>query len=213
MDFILADNQALTRMGLKALIASVSPCSKVYSAGCKRELVSLLESSDRSVTAVLDYTLFNLRSFEELLILIRRFPGVLWVLMSASLGHDFLKRAISEDRVGAVLKDAPADELEKVVMSALRDERYVGTQIKAIVNEKPNRENVLEVLTATETEILKLIARGLSTKEIAVSRNSSIHTIMTHKKHIFAKLDVNTVYEATRCALRAGLVDMVEYYI
>jgi DNA-binding NarL/FixJ family response regulator len=50
-------------------------------------------------------------------------------------------------------------------------------------------------------------------KEIAVERNSSIHTITTHKKNIFRKINVNTIYEATKYALRAGLVEMVEYYI
>ena len=50
-------------------------------------------------------------------------------------------------------------------------------------------------------------------KEIAAERNSSIHTITTHKKNIFRKLQINSVYEATKYALRAGLLEMVEYYI
>ena len=60
---------------------------------------------------------------------------------------------------------------------------------------------------------LKLIARGRSVKEMASDRNSSIHTIITHKKNIFRKLDVNNIYEATKYALRAGLVEMIDYYI
>ena len=68
-------------------------------------------------------------------------------------------------------------------------------------------------LTATEREVLRLIALGKSVKEVAAERNSSIHTITTHKKNIFRKINVNTVYEATKYALRAGLVEMVEYYI
>jgi DNA-binding NarL/FixJ family response regulator len=73
--------------------------------------------------------------------------------------------------------------------------------------------DVHSVLTTTEVEILRLIARGLSVKEIAQERVSSIHTIVTHKKNIFRKLQVNNVYEATKYALRAGLVEMVEYYL
>jgi DNA-binding NarL/FixJ family response regulator len=68
-------------------------------------------------------------------------------------------------------------------------------------------------LTATEREVLRLIALGKSVKEVAAERNSSIHTITTHKKNIFRKINVNTVYEATKYALRAGLVEMVEYCI
>ena len=70
-----------------------------------------------------------------------------------------------------------------------------------------------EVLTVTEIDILKLIAHGKSVKEIALERTSSIHTIITHKKNIFRKLGVNNVYEATKYTLRAGLIEMVEYYI
>ena len=52
-----------------------------------------------------------------------------------------------------------------------------------------------------------------TTKEIASERFSSVHTIMTHRKNIFRKLDVNNAQEAIRCALRAGIIDVMEYYI
>ena len=68
-------------------------------------------------------------------------------------------------------------------------------------------------LTKTETEILKDIALGMTTKEIADKRFSSFHTVNTHRKNIFRKLNVNNVHEATKYALRAGLVDTAEYYI
>lgn len=68
-------------------------------------------------------------------------------------------------------------------------------------------------LTKTETEILKDIALGLTTREIAEKRVSSFHTVNTHRKNIFRKLGVNNVHEATRYAFRAGLVDAAEYYI
>jgi len=69
------------------------------------------------------------------------------------------------------------------------------------------------VLTQTEQEILKDMALGKTTKEIAVKRFVSVHTIMTHRKNIFRKIEVNNVHEATKYAMRAGIVDMAEYYI
>ena len=68
-------------------------------------------------------------------------------------------------------------------------------------------------LTKTEQEILKDIALGMTTKEIAAKRFSSFHTVNTHRKNIFRKLGVNNVHEATKYALRAGLVDAAKYYI
>ena len=77
----------------------------------------------------------------------------------------------------------------------------------------PERRELSNNLTPTETDILRLIAKGMTVKEIAAERISSIHTIVTHKKNIFRKLGINNVYEATKYALRAGLVEIVEYYI
>ncbi|HBL72224.1 MAG TPA: hypothetical protein DD409_04715 [Bacteroidales bacterium] len=82
----------------------------------------------------------------------------------------------------------------------------MGKQVSA--SEQPDK-----VLTQTERDILRLVAMGKSTKEIAQERFSSVHTIMTHRKNIFRKLEINSVYEATRYALRAGIIDAVDYYI
>ena len=68
-------------------------------------------------------------------------------------------------------------------------------------------------LTKTETDVLIAIAQGMTTKEIAEKRFSSFHTINTHRKNIFRKLGVNNVHEATKYALRAGLIDAADYYI
>lgn len=61
--------------------------------------------------------------------------------------------------------------------------------------------------------ILKEIALGKTTKEIAAEKNLSFHTINSHRKNIFRKLGVNNVHEAIKYAMRAGIVDLAEYYI
>ncbi len=68
-------------------------------------------------------------------------------------------------------------------------------------------------LTSTEREILRLIALGHSVKEIAAMRCNSEYTISTHKKNIFSKLGVTNAHDATKYALRTGIIDLVEYYI
>ena len=68
-------------------------------------------------------------------------------------------------------------------------------------------------LTETETEIVRAIAQGKTTKEIANERFSSVHTITTHRKNIFRKLGINTAHEVIKYALRAGLVDSSDFYI
>ena len=74
---------------------------------------------------------------------------------------------------------------------------------------------LLESITLhpTEQEILRLIALGHSVKEIAAMRFNSEFTISTHKKNIFSKLGVNNAHDATKYALRTGIIDLVDYYI
>jgi len=80
-------------------------------------------------------------------------------------------------------------------------------------NRNIQNQGFKNLLTATEQEILKEMALGKTTKEIASKRHVSVHTIMTHRKNIFRKIEVNNVHEATKYAMRAGIVDMAEYYI
>ena len=68
-------------------------------------------------------------------------------------------------------------------------------------------------LTPSEIEIVRLIADGLTTKEIAVRKNISFHTVMTHRKNIFRKLDVNNTSELIKYAMKANIIGDIEYYI
>lgn len=112
-----------------------------------------------------------------------------------------------------ILKENAREEIQAALTGAVRQERFLCHQITDLLLAKPARPEIPTVLTPTEEEILRMIARGKSVKEIAHERTSSIHTITTHKKNIFRKLGINNVYEATKYALRAGLIELVEYYI
>ena len=114
---------------------------------------------------------------------------------------------------GILFKDSSIAEIETALLAALRSERYICKRASEALSPGKNIEAERPLLTATEREILKLIALGKSTKEIAEERFSSVHTITTHRKNIFRKIDVNNVYEATRYALRAGIIDLGDYYI
>jgi DNA-binding NarL/FixJ family response regulator len=96
----------------------------------------------------------------------------------------------------------------------LRGERYVSQHATHILLQKDvERDNPKDDLTQTEREVLKSIALGKTTKEIAAERFSSIHTINSHRKNIFRKLGVNCAHDAMKYAFRAGLVDESEFYI
>lgn len=178
----------------------------------KTELILQLSEKPDSVV-VLDYTLFDVNDIDELQILSERFSQARWIIFSFELTSDFVRRLIAvSNRFSILFKDSSLREIRECLFLVNR-QRYVCQRMMEIllVPAVPREEDLH--LTRTETEILKDIALGLTTKEIAERRFSSFHTVNTHRKNIFRKLGVNNVHEATRYALRAGLVDTAEYYI
>lgn len=112
------------------------------------------------------------------------------------------------------MKDAKMAEIEQCLDYVLQGQRFLCQHAtNMILAPTALVDNETVALTKTETEILKEIALGATTREIAEKRFSSFHTVNTHRKNIFRKLGVNNVHEAIRYAMRSGLVDAAEYYI
>lgn len=161
---------------------------------------------------VLDYALSDFKSVDELLVAVKRFSEVQWILFSYELSEPFFRRVGGDENIGILLKENAEEEIIAALEAAVEGRRYICRQIANLLAVR--EPAVVEAeLTHTEIEILKMIARGKSVKEIAAERFSSTHTIITHKKNIFRKLGVNNVYEATKYAIRARIVEMMEYYI
>lgn len=210
--FIIADNQDITRRGMHGYISDIFGECSTEDVADKRELVRTLMNHGRALV-ILDYALFDMNGVEELLIIEKRFPDVRWLLFSNELAENFIRRMSIEKSFGMVLKENSGEEIRSALICMAGGERFLCHQITNLLVSNSCKQEEHSVLTATETDILKLVARGKSVKEIALERTSSVHTIITHKKNIFRKLGINNVYEATRYAVRAGLVEMVEYYI
>lgn len=210
--YLLADNQELTRIGLETLIERISP-GKIIRVEDKSRLIELLQQ-DEHVVILLDYTLFDFDDENGLLIVSERFPSAEWILISDDLTDTFLRRIIySNHQFGVVFKDSPANIIGDAILSTTRKDRYIDQRAMEILLEQQEKKEVTTILTSTEMEVLKAIAQGKTTKEIAAERYCSIHTINTHRKNIFRKLGVNTAHEAVKYAFRAGLVDTSEFYI
>ena len=211
MNVLIADNQGITQAGLMFLLQSVSEAESRTVAD-KAGLIEELKSCPNSVVIV-DYTLFDINDVAELLVLGDRFPNVCWLLFSDDLSTEFVRLVVASSiRFGVVLKDSPLSEIRLAISTAIVGQRYICQRVTEQLLKPEKKEEKIK-LTATETDILKDIALGMTTKEIAEKRFSSFHTINTHRKNIFRKLGVNNVHEATKYALRAGLVDSAEYYI
>lgn len=212
---LVADKQDITRIGIEHLIREQEKSAVLHRADSKSELIHMLIRYPDALV-ILDYSLFDMGSADELLNVNARFPKAHWLLFSEELSGDFLKRILfNSTSFSVVLKSSELDEISMAITHAYRGERYVCSRVtnQLLQSGKSALGNLREILTHTETEILKEIALGRTTKEIAAMRNLSFHTVITHRKNIFRKLEVNNVHEATKYAMRAGIIDASDYYI
>ena len=210
--YIVADNQELTGFAIRSLLKRDEE-QVVYRAVDKAGLMQLLREHEDSVV-ILDYTLFDFADEDQLLIVAERFALSEWILLSDELTPQFLRRVVSSShQFSVVFKDSPLSEIREALQSVSRHNRYLSQRALETIIAQQQEEEKPDILTATETEIVKAIAQGKTTKEIAAERFSSIHTVTTHRKNIFRKLGINTAHEVVKYALRAGLIDPSEFYI
>lgn len=211
----ISDNQYITREGICALLNKNGEVS-LQIVGTKQELIAGLISFPESYV-VLDYILSDFNGVEELNILHARFPAVKWLLFSAELSTEFLREVyFGAPNFSILYKDSSENEIISAFTDFLNGRRYIGSIVSnALLNNlyKQNTETQKAHLTATEKEILIDMASGKTTKEIALTRHISTHTVVSHRKNIFRKIDVNNVYEATKYAVKAGLIDLADYFI
>jgi len=211
-NYILADNQELTQYALQRLIQQDEE-NVIYRAFDKADLVAQLKEHENAVV-LLDYTLFDFADEDQLLIIAERFSLSDWILISDELTPQFIRRVVySSHQFSVVFKDGPLSEIREALNAVNRHNRYLSQRALETIITQQQEEEAPSILTTTEMEIVKAIAQGKTTKEIAAERFSSIHTVTTHRKNIFRKLGINTAHEAVKYALRAGLVDPSEFYI
>lgn len=217
-EYIIADNQDISKAGMMFLLSKQKDVSILLEADNKTELIQQLRLYPQAVV-ILDYTLFDFAGADELIVLQERFKEVDWILFSDELSLNFLRQILfSSMAFGVVMKDNSKEEIVTALQCASRKQRYICNHVSNLLlsgNSPSGTAPAIEdhLLTLTEKNILKEIAQGKTTKEIAAEKNLSFHTINSHRKNIFRKLGVNNVHEATKYAMRAGIVDLAEYYI
>ena len=211
-EFIIADNQDITKAGMMFLLSRQKDTALLLEADNKAELIQQLRLHPGAVV-ILDYTSFDFVSSDELIVLHERFKEADWLLFSDELSIGFLRQVLfSSMSFGVVLKDNSKEEILTALQCASRKERFICNHVSNLLLSGNSQTSLLhpiqqnDLLTSAERSILKEIALGKTTKEIAVERNLSFHTINSHRKNIFRKLGVNNAHEATKYAMKAGIV-------
>ncbi|MDR1130327.1 MAG: response regulator transcription factor [Prevotellaceae bacterium] len=210
-EFIIADNQDITCEGTVSLLGRLLIADTIIKVSNRKELMEELANCPNAAV-ILDYTLFDF-SDSQMMNARQRYRDSIWLLFSDELSKHFLRQALmSGNLFGVVMKNDSMDDIITALKYTANGEAYL-CELAANVLREEVPEQISDRLTSSERLVLHEIALGKTTKEIAYEQTLSFHTINTHRKNIFRKLEVNNVHEAIKYALRAGIIDTSEYYI
>jgi len=201
---VLADDHDLVRSGIKALLSMVDGVQVVAEARDGKELVALVESLQPDVVMT-DISMPGMDGITAIAEIHARHPQVRMLVLSMYDTVDFVKRAVANGACGYLMKDAPPFELEQAVRSVMATGSYFSPAIAQRLLQ-PSEPTVDDELTHRQVEILKLIAQGRASKEIAYELGLSPKTVDVHRARIMERLQLNDIASLTRYAVRKGLV-------
>jgi len=208
---VLADDHNLVRSGLKALLSGMPDVEVVAEAANGKEAVALVNSVKPDVV-LMDIGMKELNGIEAAAIITHDNPSVRVIILSMHDTQDFVSQALKAGATGYVLKDAAPLELEFALQAVTKGETYLSPRVSRQVVQSyvrpPNAETGLAALSPRQREILKAVAGGRTTKQIAYDLGLSIKTIETHRAQIMERLDIHDVAGLVRFSIRIGLISV-----
>jgi len=215
--FIIAENNDLCRLGLKCIIHDQIQSPTILIASTKLELHSTLLSNSEAVV-IIDFDSLAIDHIDEVAVLSVCFPKSNWLFVCDILDEAFLMPlTASFSKANFVLKTNDYDIIAAAILATVSGKKYFCSEALQIImdghSRKKENSTKRNLLTSTELELVQLFTQGKTAKEIAELRCLSHHTINTHRKNIFRKLELNNIQELIKFALKNGLVDLTEYYI
>ncbi|MFF9279607.1 response regulator [Streptomyces griseosporeus] len=209
---LLADDHTLVRRGVRLILEAEPDLTVVAEAGDGAEAVERARAGDVDL-AVLDIAMPRMTGLQAARELTRRLPGLRVLMLTMYDNEQYFFEALKAGACGYVLKSVADRDLVAACRAAMRDEAFVcpGAE-RALVRswlERLHRGDGLpeRAVTEREEEILKLVAEGRTSREIAALLFISAKTVERHRANILHKLGLRDRLELTRYAIRAGLVD------
>ena len=213
VEIVLADDHKLMREGLSSLLVKQDGIRIVGQANNGREAVQLAERLNPSVV-VMDVSMPDLNGIDATRQITSRNPRTKVIALSMHSDRQFVAEMFRAGASGYLLKDSAFEELASAIRIVTRDQTYIAPKISGFSIEdysetSGNNEPLMTPrLTEREREVLQMMAEGKGTKEIAAELFLSAKTVETHRQHLMDKLDMYTVAELTKFAIREGLTTL-----
>ncbi|MHB9034958.1 MAG: response regulator [Anaerolineae bacterium] len=204
---LIVDDQTIVRKGIRALLAEVSNIEVVGEANSGVEAIAQVQALQPDVT-VMDLVMPVMDGIEAIRQITARQPDTRILVLTSFTGDDKVFPAIKAGALGYLLKDSEPGDLIKAIEQVSRGEPSLHPSIAVqVLNElrHPAKKTVVpNILTAREVDVLSLVAKGLSNREIAVQLTTTEATIKTHVSTVLSKLHLTNRVQATLYALNEG---------
>jgi DNA-binding NarL/FixJ family response regulator len=205
---LLADDHAVVRQGFKLILGAQPDMEIVGEAGNGREAVELAEKL-RPDVAVMDVAMPELNGIEATRRICESAPRTRVLALSMHKDSVYVREILRAGARGYLLKDQIDSDLLAAVRAVAKGEGYLSPAVSdAVLNDyRKHVSDPIDLLTSREREVLQMIAEGKTNKEIATVLDLSVYTVDAHRGRIMEKLNLHSVNELVRFAVRNGLVD------
>ena len=210
---LLADDHKIMRDGLRTLIEKENGMEVVAEAEDGRSAVKQARKIVPDIV-IMDITMPDLNGIDATRAIIEDASGVKIIALSMHSDRRFVSGMLEAGASGYLLKDSAFEELATAIRAVVANQIYLSPKIADIVVKRfvskstSTERSAFTELTKREREVLQLLAEGVSTKEIAGRLNLSVKTVETHRANIMAKLDIHTISELVKYAIREGLTSL-----
>lgn len=213
ISILIAEDHAIVREGLRSLIEKQPDMEIICEAEDGREAVERVRELLPDLV-IMDITMPNLNGVEATRQIINEFPQTKVIALSIHSNRRFVADMLGAGATGYVLKECLFDELVQAIQVVAAGESYLSSRITGVVVDDYIKhlaavaDSPLSSLTSREREVLQLIAEGNTTKQIALALHVSTKTIEANRRQIMEKLDVHSIAELTKYAIREGLTPL-----
>lgn len=208
---LIADDHALVRAGIRALVEKINGVTVVAEAGKGNEAIELVDELKPDLV-LLDITMPEGSGFDVLHHLTNKFSDIRVIVLTVHEAGEYAIRALREGAAGFLPKSAASTELEQAINTVMKGETYISpeTSRKTILEygKGTTKRDQLANLSPRQREVLRLIAEGRTTKQIAQTLEISVKTVETHRSQLMERLDIHDVAGLVRYAIIVGLINV-----
>jgi RNA polymerase sigma factor (sigma-70 family) len=208
---LIADDHALVRAGIRALVERIDNVVVVGEAGKGSEALDLVRQLGPDLI-LLDITMPDGNGFEVLDQVTKLYPEIRVIVLTVHEAGEYALRAVREGAAGYLPKSAASIELEQAIQTVIRGERYISPETAQNtifeVTNRATKRDLLATLSPRQREVLRLIAEGKTTKQIAQVLEISVKTVETHRAQLMERLGIHDVAGLVRYAIIVGLIEV-----